>query len=193
MVVDWESLEGSFGLPDPDDEHVLVAAVVDGASAMVTHNLSDFPRANLPAHIHILAPEVFAADTVSLSPDVALRAMTAMAARYRAPGRSVDEVLNELATRYGIERLSTPFGPSCERRTHGAGGMRRGAETRAEDDRAQTAITVHRPRLPLPLTRSSQRPYDSVAFIQFVWFVFPMLIPRHPEPRPPAISYRIGL
>jgi hypothetical protein len=25
MVVDWESLEGSFGLPDPDDEHVLAA------------------------------------------------------------------------------------------------------------------------------------------------------------------------
>jgi len=45
---------------------------------------------------------VFAAHTVSVSPDVALRAVTAMAARYQAPGRSVDEVLDELATRYGM-------------------------------------------------------------------------------------------
>lgn len=103
VVVNWESLEGSFGLPDPDDEHVVVAAaVVGGADAIVTHNLRDFPRAKVPAHINVVAPAVFAADTVSVSPDVALGAVTAMAARYRAPGRSVDEVLDELVTRYGM-------------------------------------------------------------------------------------------
>jgi predicted nucleic acid-binding protein len=102
MVVDCESLEGSFGLPDPNDEHVLAAAVVGGADVIVTHNLRDFPRANVPAHIHVVAPAAFAADTVSASPDIALRAVTAMAARYRAPQRSADEVLNELATRYGM-------------------------------------------------------------------------------------------
>lgn len=103
VVLNWESLEGSFGLPDPDDEHELAATVVGGAGAIVTHNLRDFPRAKVPAHIHVVAPAVFAADTVSVSPDVALRAVTAMAARYRAPGRSVDEVLDELVTRYGMD------------------------------------------------------------------------------------------
>jgi len=95
LVLNWESLEGSFGLADPDDEHVVAAAAVGCAGAIVTHNLRDFPRAKVPAHIHVVAPAVFAADTVSVSPDVALRAVTAMAARYRAPGRSVDEVLDE--------------------------------------------------------------------------------------------------
>lgn len=102
MVVDWESLEGSFGLPDPDDEHVLAAPVVGGAHAIVTHNLRDFPPAKVPARLRALAPAVFAADTVSVSPDFALRAVTAMAARYRARERSVDEVLDELASRFGM-------------------------------------------------------------------------------------------
>lgn len=102
-VVGWESLEGSFALPDPDDEHVVAAAVAGGADAIVTHNLRDFPRAKVPAHIEVVSPALFTADTVSVSPDVALRAVTAMVARYRAPGRSVDEVLDELATRYGVE------------------------------------------------------------------------------------------
>lgn len=104
-VQGWEGLEGSYGLPDPDDEHVLAAAVVGGAGAIVTHNVDDFPADRIPKGIKILKPPVFAYDTVALHPAPALRAVEQIAARSGRRGESWTpvDVLDQLVTRYSMD------------------------------------------------------------------------------------------
>jgi len=67
-TIGWEGLEGTYDLPDPNDEHVVAAAVVAGAGAIITLNLKDFPAARLPVGIEALTPAQFAVNTVSLDP-----------------------------------------------------------------------------------------------------------------------------
>ena len=104
-VTGWEPRVGTYALPDPDDEHVLAAAVVAGAGALVTSNDKDFPRDKLPAAVDVLRPAEFAANTVALSPAAAARAVSELAARSGRHGRSftVAEVLDALVHRYGMD------------------------------------------------------------------------------------------
>ncbi len=103
LVEGWEPLEGTLGLPDPDDEHVLAAAIVGSAGAIVTNNDKDFPACRVPKHIQILKPAQFAADTVAVDPERALRAVEAMVTRRTKPPESVDQVLQNLIDRYSMD------------------------------------------------------------------------------------------
>jgi hypothetical protein len=94
----WEALEGSYGLPDPNDEHVLAAAVVGRAGAIVTTNLKDFPAHLMPTGLQVLSAADFAANTVSLDPHLGLRARSGN----KGPARSVAELLVVLVERYGL-------------------------------------------------------------------------------------------
>ncbi|MFE5705054.1 PIN domain-containing protein [Rhodococcus koreensis] len=107
LVTGWEPLEGTFSLPDHDDEHVVAAAVVGGAGVIVTNNLKDFPPKRVPAHIQVISPAEFAADTVSVSPAAAARAVETMAARLARPPLTVEEVLEQLVARYGMDDAVT--------------------------------------------------------------------------------------
>lgn len=104
-ITGWEGLDGSYGLPDPDDEHVVAAAVVAGAGAIVTLNTKDFPAALLPFGLETLRPAEFAANTVSLNPHRALHAIRTISGRTgtHGPARSVTEIIDLLVSRYGFD------------------------------------------------------------------------------------------
>jgi predicted nucleic acid-binding protein len=103
-VSGWEPLEGTFDLPDPDDEHVAAAAVLADAGAIVTSNLKDFPSERLPDSLQVLPPHEFALNTVSLEPSGAAAAVQAMAGRTGrfGLGRSPGDVLDVLEQRYDM-------------------------------------------------------------------------------------------
>lgn len=105
LVEGWEDLEGSYGLPDPDDEHVVAAAVEGGAGAIVTHNIKDFPPDLLPPHLTVIQPAEFLLNTVSLDPHRAFGAVTEIARRSgrQGPALTVPETLDLLARRYGLD------------------------------------------------------------------------------------------
>jgi predicted nucleic acid-binding protein len=47
LVTGYEDLIASLSLPDPDDRHVLAAAIRSGGNVIVTYNLTDFPAETL--------------------------------------------------------------------------------------------------------------------------------------------------
>ncbi len=59
-VYGYEPLIEALDLPDPDDRHVLAAAIRCRADAIVTYNIKDFPEEALkPYSIDLLHPDDF--------------------------------------------------------------------------------------------------------------------------------------
>lgn len=59
-VAGYEALIPDLSLPDPDDRHVLAAAIAGKASTIVTWNLKDFPASALSPHgVLALSPDDF--------------------------------------------------------------------------------------------------------------------------------------
>lgn len=99
-VQNWQPYDDTFGLPDADDEHVVAAAVAGHAGAIVTVNLKDFPQDKIPHGIEIIVPSEFAANTVAVSPQRALKAVTKLTQRRKNPPVSVDDFLVLLRDKY---------------------------------------------------------------------------------------------
>jgi predicted nucleic acid-binding protein len=102
-VQNWEPYDGTFGLADPDDEHVVAAAVAGHAGAVVTDNLKHFPHDKMPPGIQVVTPSEFAANTVAVAPELALEAVVNVTSRLKKPPLSVDEFLTILRQKYGMD------------------------------------------------------------------------------------------
>jgi predicted nucleic acid-binding protein len=82
----WAPLVAGYNLPDPDDRHVLAAAVAWHADCIVTANLKDFPTEIVGAYgIEVVDPDRFVINQWDLDPLIAMAAFKRMRARWRNP------------------------------------------------------------------------------------------------------------
>ena len=98
-VEGWEQVSAGLDLPDPDDRHVLAAAIAGGAQAIVTANLKDFPEDQLRGHgIEARHPDDFLLDQLDLFPSRTLEVLVQQAGDLTRPASDLAGVLNSLAS-----------------------------------------------------------------------------------------------
>lgn len=76
-VVNYHPMIADLALPDPDDRHVLAAAIAGKASIIVTWNPKDFPRQALRTHgVTSRSPDDFLADIHTAFPDAVMSSVS---------------------------------------------------------------------------------------------------------------------
>lgn len=97
LVTDYEDLIPSLQLPDPNDRHVLAAAIRGQANVIVTMNLRDFPANVLgPFGIQARHPDEFILQLLDLAPASVLAAAESHRQSLKNPPRTIDEYLETL-------------------------------------------------------------------------------------------------
>jgi PIN domain-containing protein len=97
VVEDYDRLIDDLHLPDPDDRHVLAAAVTAGADLVVTSNLADFPTAGIPAGLTVLSPDAFVLRLIQADVDAVATVVDQQAGALRNPPMTTAELLAGLA------------------------------------------------------------------------------------------------
>lgn len=94
LVTEYADLIDSLILPDPDDRHVLAAAIRSGSELIVTYNLTDFPIDVLSAHdIEALHPDDLITQVIESDPDEACVALKQQRESLKNPPLSVNDLL----------------------------------------------------------------------------------------------------
>ena len=97
LVTNYEDLIPTLQLPDPDDRHVLAAAIRAGASVIVTNNLNDFPSQTLAKFgIETQHPDQFIAHLLDLAPSEVCTAAKRQRESLKNPPKTVAEYLATL-------------------------------------------------------------------------------------------------
>lgn len=97
VVTGFEYMIPSINLPDPDDRHVVAAAIHSGASLIITFNLKDFPDEALkPYNLAAQHPDDFIVDLLDLHLAGVLQAAASHRRSLKSPPKMADEYLDTL-------------------------------------------------------------------------------------------------
>ena len=107
LVTGYEWLIPSLSLPDPDDRHVLAAAIRAGGNVIVTFNLSDFPADTLARFdIEAQHPDEFLSCLLEVAPGVVCTAVKGQRESLRKPAKTAQELLATLESQ-GLTQVVT--------------------------------------------------------------------------------------
>lgn len=97
LVAGYEERIESLALPDPDDRHVLAAAIHASAGVIVTFNLKDFPAGVLAAfNVEAAHPDDFLCGLFDAAPGPVCAAVKRQREGLRNPPKTVEELLATL-------------------------------------------------------------------------------------------------
>jgi predicted nucleic acid-binding protein len=97
LVSGYEKLIPAVTLPDPDDRHVLAAAIHAKADVIVTFNLRHFPAKTLAKYgIQAQHPDDFILHLLNVAPDMVCVAAKRQRQSLKNPPNAVDEYLAAL-------------------------------------------------------------------------------------------------
>ena len=107
LVTDYQWMIPNLNLPDPDDRHVLAAAIKAKAEVIVTSNLRDFPRAQLEKYdIEAQHQDTFITNLIALHPVQVIEAMHKCHRRGKKPPCSFEEYLVKLQKQQLLKTVS---------------------------------------------------------------------------------------
>ena len=107
LVKGYERLIETLSLPDPNDRHVLAAAIVGRCHVIVTQNLKDFPEATMANNgVETQRPDEFLANHLDLAPGRFCMAIRIARLGHKNPPYTVETYLNNL-TRIGLVVTAT--------------------------------------------------------------------------------------
>lgn len=97
LVTDYEKYIPDLSLPDPDDRHVLAAAIEARADVIVTFNLSDFPASVLKTyHVRAIHPDKYLLALIEDAPALFIMGIRDHRASLKRPPKEVDEYIETL-------------------------------------------------------------------------------------------------
>lgn len=107
-LADYEDHIEKVNLPDPNDRHVLAAAIKSGSSFIITNNLRDFPSKNLSLmSIKAISPDDFIECLILEDGllEIIIEALATQRKRLKRPAIETGEFI-EIIKQQGLKKLA---------------------------------------------------------------------------------------